>query len=258
MNSLDKLGKIYHPRYHDIKNIGSFNAARKILPILFHAFKIQSVVDFGCAAGTWLAAAKELGATDLTGIEGSWADNWVNDTIISRNDFSLVLQNLEEPVRVTKEYDLAVSLETAEHLRPRRAETFVEDLCAASKKILFSAAIPGQGGNNHFNEQWPSYWTAIFLRFCYVPVDCIRPRIWSDDTIPWWYRQNCLLYVKESDLERVRLEINSSLPPLSGPLDIVHPELFLQTQTSCIRSLKANRFPISLFRALWRRLRMRQ
>jgi hypothetical protein len=95
-----------------------------------------------------------------------------------------------------------------------------------SKKVLFSAAIPGQGGINHFNEQWPSYWADIFSRFCYVPVDCIRPRIWHDDTIPWWYRQNCLLYIEKSDPGLVSLASKNSVPSPSGILDIVHPDFW--------------------------------
>ena len=28
--------------------------------------------------------------------------------------------------------------------------------------VLFSAAIPGQGGQDHLNEQWPEYWQKKF------------------------------------------------------------------------------------------------
>jgi SAM-dependent methyltransferase len=244
--------KVYHPTYHQKKNIGSLRAARTILPILFDSFDVRSVVDFGCGAGTWLAAAKELGVADLTGIEGPWAEEWVDDSILARADFSLTLQSLEEPVRLNRRFDLAVSLETAEHLSARRARSFVEELCAASDRILFAAAIPGQGGNNHFNEQWPSYWASIFARSRYVPVDCIRSRVWNVADIPWWYRQNCILYVQENELARIESESKGSLPRSSGPLDVIHPDLFAgRSRAGSVKTLiKMARHPVTLVRAL--------
>ena len=252
MSFEDPRLKIYHPTYHQKKNSGSLRAARTVLPILLDRFEVRSVVDFGCGAGTWLAAAKELGVSDLTGIEGPWAETWVDDSILSRADFSLVLQSLEEPVRLARRFDLAVSLETAEHLTASRAQSFVEELCAASTRILFAAAIPGQGGNNHFNEQWPSYWASIFARSRYVPVDCIRSRIWDVADIPWWYRQNCILYVQENELARIESEPNGPLPRSSGPLDVVHPGLFAgKSPAARVQSLvKMARHPVTLVRAL--------
>lgn len=244
--------KIYHSTYHHKKNIGSLRAARTILPMLLESFEVRSVIDFGCGAGTWLAAAKELGVSDLTGVEGPWAAEWTDDSIIARSDFSLMLQSLEEPVRLTRRFDLAVSLETAEHLTAARASTFVEDLCAASTRILFAAAIPGQGGNNHFNERWPSYWASIFARSRYVPVDCVRLRIWHLAEIPWWYRQNCILYVEENELARIESESDRPLPRASGPLDRIHPDLFAsRSRAGAVKTLvKMARHPVTLVRAL--------
>ena len=58
MSFEDPRLKIYHPTYHQKKNSGSLRAARTVLPILLDRFEVRSVVDFGCGAGTWLAAAK--------------------------------------------------------------------------------------------------------------------------------------------------------------------------------------------------------
>lgn len=258
MTTEDPRLRIYHPNYHQEKNAGSLCAARTVLPILFNRFAVRSVVDFGCGAGTWLAAAKELGVTNLTGIEGPWAEKWVDDSIIARADFSLVLESLEQPVRLTRPFDLAISLETAEHLNPTRARTFIQDLCAASTRVLFSAAIPGQGGTNHVNERWPSYWASIFAHSRYVPVDCIRPQIWDTADIPWWYRQNCILYVHENELTRIESESNSSIPLFSVPLDIVHPDLFsTKSHVGRLKTLvKMTRHPVTLVRALWYGIRV--
>jgi 2-polyprenyl-3-methyl-5-hydroxy-6-metoxy-1,4-benzoquinol methylase len=65
---------------------------------------------------------------------------------------------LIQPLDLEKEFDLVVSLEVAEHLPASAADQFVNTLVKHGKKILFSAAIPGQGGQDHLNEQWPDYW----------------------------------------------------------------------------------------------------
>ena len=98
-------------------------------------------------------------------------------------------------------FDLAITLEVAEHLPPERAAGFVEELCTLAPIVLFSAAIPDQGGTHHLNEQWPEYWVAEFSRLNYRPIDAIRPRIWTDPEIYWWYRQNCLLFVSTAGAE---------------------------------------------------------
>ena len=95
-----------------------------------------------------------------------------------------------------------MTLEVGEHLSPARADSFVEDLTRLSDVILFSAAIPAQGGTNHVNEQWQSYWAEKFSRRGYVTVDCIRPKIWANSAADICYRQNILLYVKSTELYR--------------------------------------------------------
>jgi hypothetical protein len=64
--------------------------------------------------------------------------------------------------------------------------------------VLFSAAIPHQGGTAHLNEQWQAYWAAFFAQHGYVAVDCIRPRIYGNAKVEWWYRQNILIYCRPS------------------------------------------------------------
>jgi hypothetical protein len=53
------------------------------------------------------------------------------------------------PEHLVGRFDLAVCLEVAEHLPPERAESFIRELCDLAPVVLFSAAIPGQGGTGH-------------------------------------------------------------------------------------------------------------
>jgi hypothetical protein len=51
-----------------------------------------------------------------------------------------------------KRFDLAISLEVAEHLPEGSAGALVSTLIEAAPVVVFSAAIKGQSGTNHINE----------------------------------------------------------------------------------------------------------
>jgi hypothetical protein len=96
---------------------------------------------------------------------------------------AVVEHDLRESVTITRTFDLAVSLEVAEHLPPERGEGFVEDLCRLAPVVLFSAAVPGQGDpkhTGHLNERWQSYWASLFHERGYERAECVRPAIWED------------------------------------------------------------------------------
>lgn len=127
-----------------------------------------------------------------------------------------------------KKFDLVESLEVAEHLSPCRAYNFVEELTELGDVILFSAAISGQGGVNHVNEQMQSYWAEKFLQFGYVGIDCVRPKIWNNRNVDSWYRQNILIYADSKklyrypELQKYHLEHGEDIL-----YDVVHPEIWL-------------------------------
>jgi hypothetical protein len=131
-------------------------------------------------------------------------------------------------------FDLAVCLEVAEHLPASSAEAFVKFLTGLAPVVLFSAAIPGQGGTNHINEQFLSYWVKLFSQSGYHPLDVIRPIIWNDERVPFWYRQNIILFANDSDetwsglLKKVTMgsDIEFMERLFSSPIDAIHPELY--------------------------------
>jgi hypothetical protein len=69
--------------------------------------------------------------------------------------------------------------------------------------VLFSAATPGQGGENHLNEQPGAYWQALFLSHDYVAIDWLRALLANDLKIPAWYRYNLILYVRRDNLSQI-------------------------------------------------------
>ena len=84
--------------------------------------------------------------------------------------------------------------------------------------VLFSAAIPGQGGVGHKNEQWPDYWANRFATHGYSVSGALRWRIWNDDRVENWYRQNLLLAAADP----------GKLPSVvfDTPISVVHPVLW--------------------------------
>lgn len=130
--------------------------------------------------------------TEVLGIDG----DYVNRDALVINDNEFMTADLGEHIGLNKRYDLAVSLEGAEHLSEEKSDTFVDNLIGASDHILFSAAVVGQGGDFHVNEQPLSYWKEKFHKKGYDMLDCLRPVIWNNSNILPMYRQNCVMFIK--------------------------------------------------------------
>jgi cyclopropane fatty-acyl-phospholipid synthase-like methyltransferase len=243
--------KTYSNGFYANRHEETVHAANTILSILLQRLTaVHSAVDIGCGVGTWLAALQEKGVKDIQGVDG----DWVNQDLLAipRTAFKQVDLS-KSAIKLPRKYDLAISLEVAEHLPPNRAKEFVSSLTALADHVLFSAAIPFQGGVHHVNEQWQTYWVELFRAAGYDVHDFIRSRIWNDSRIPFWYRQNILLFSKA---EKTLLEpIDSDASPM--PLDLVHPDLYLKrAQAHSGAGRRPGRFRGSVTNYLSRKLRM--
>jgi hypothetical protein len=123
----------------------------------------------------------------------------------------------------SERFDLAMSLEVAEHLHEKAADNLVRQLTRLSDRILFSAAIPGQGGLHHLNERPPAHWAEKFQDCGFTQLDILRPHFWDDERIAWWYRQNFFLY--ENRIHKVSDEEISPEHSFGGA-HLVHPDAF--------------------------------
>jgi SAM-dependent methyltransferase len=189
-------------------------SAAVIVPILVDLIHPDSVLDVGCGDGAWLRA--------FAPIPGVGID--VHDpTDVPDVDYRQ--QDLTKPFDVGT-FDLAISLEVAEHLPASAAPTFVESLTRAAPVVAFSAARPGQDGHLHINCQWPSYWRTLFAAQGYDQFDVLRARIWDDARIAPWYRQNMFLYAKDRTFAG------------EGPRDVVHPEALTPPQRGLAKLLR--------------------
>ena len=236
------MTRIYDNPYFDALRDGSLRSARVVVPIVLELVQTQSVIDVGCGSGAWLCAFKENGVRTVRGLDNTH----YSKLLIDPSEFDEV--NLEQPFKIGRQYDLAVSLEVAEHLPSRVSRNFVASLTALAPVILFSAAIPGQGGTHHINEQWPSYWQVLFREQGYRRIDRVRPNIWSDGQVEWWYRQNIFLFASEQGIGRSPALQNGDV---HDKLELVHPAILepLLSVRGLLRELP---------RALWRRYNRRR
>lgn len=199
---------------------GSLRSALAVLPILLARWSIGSAIDVGCGVGPWAAACLRLGLHDVRGVDGSYVD--VANLMIPPECFdALDLNGVDRHTELGR-FDLAICVEVAEHLPSDRARPFVGFLTGLADMILFGAAIPDQGGTRHVNEQWPSYWAEIFGVHGYRPFDIVRPVIWSNPGVEYWYRQNTILYVSD------RMPVDGTAASAVPSLDVVHPELYIR------------------------------
>lgn len=198
-------------------------SARVVVPLVIDLVNPKSVIDIGCGTGLWLKAFSENGVREITGIDGSWVDKKM--LVIPEQAF--VSKDLEQPLNIDKKADLVVCLEVAEHLDSTKSEQLISSLVEMAPVVLFSAAIPFQGGAHHVNEQWPDYWAKIFKEKGYIPVDCLRRKIWGDNRVSFFYAQNILIYVDKNKLDKYQKLKKEVEAGHHEALPFVHPHMYL-------------------------------
>ncbi|MGA2849603.1 MAG: methyltransferase domain-containing protein [Terracidiphilus sp.] len=199
----------------------SLSSARIILELVRDIVRPANVVDVGCGIGTWLRGWQELGVTDVMGIDGDYVQP--ETLLIPQQQFQAM--DLTRPISPGRRFDLVQSLEVAEHLPGSAAQNFVSFLCSLGEVVLFSAAVPYQGGTKHINEQWPEYWAKLFSEHQYLPVDVIRDRVWDDARVAYYYAQNSILFAGPGSQEQVLQAANTLLRerPYTNPLSRINP-----------------------------------
>jgi SAM-dependent methyltransferase len=180
---------------------------------------MQSVVDFGCGLGHWgrdfyskfggmyLGVDFEVPMDQLVIPKEYYQEHDLRTPFMSDTTFTS-----------DGKYELVLCLEVAEHIDETYADQLVDTLCRVGKYILFSAAIPGQGGVNHVNEQWQSYWSKKFWdRGLFLHKTDIRREIYNDSDVAVWYRQNLMLFTMDH-----QDSYDGGYKP-----DFVHPDMYM-------------------------------
>jgi hypothetical protein len=222
----------YDNTFYTAMHEANLRSARSVLDTVIPLIgEVRSVVDVGCGRGVWLKACLEKEIENIFGVDGAWVKP--DDLVIPKDRFEP--RDFESAFTVGRTGDLAISVEVAEHISPLRADDFIKGIVAVAPAILFSAAIPGQGGTDHRNEQWPAYWIEKFKAHGYRPIDAIRRRVWNNPDVAFFYAQNAILFIKESELSKYPLLSREVEEGYGEPLPLVHPTLFTLIHEDAVR-----------------------
>tara|TARA_B100000212_G_scaffold342211_1_gene328233 strand:- start:30 stop:725 length:696 start_codon:yes stop_codon:yes gene_type:complete len=206
---------LYKKSFYKNRTTDTKYSARLILELLKkNISEVDSIVDIGCGSGAWLEQSQEtFSSASLKGFEGDWLPKEIVENLTDKK-ILLEIGNLNSKVFLDKvpKCDLIISLEVLEHLEKETIPYICSKIFTKSKYILFSAALPYQGGNGHISELPLSYFVEKMNMNGYGCLDVIRGEIWNDQNIPFWYKQNIVLFVRG-------LKNN-----ISEPIDIIHPE----------------------------------
>jgi len=207
---------VYSTDFYDYIDAGSRASARTVSGLILDEMKVKSLLDVGSGHGAWAAEWMKAGVKDVLAVDGDY---------VARDQLAIAPErfrahDLATPLDLERKFDLVQSLEVAEHLPGNRAAGFVENLTRHGDVILFSAAVPHQGGEHHVNEQPPEYWRKLFAAQGYEVFDWLRPRLADKREVKAWYRFNSFIYANKAGQKRLSKSIKDANVPLSQQLEI--------------------------------------
>lgn len=193
----------YTEAYYKRISEGAIRSAKEIYPVISKILLdvriivqtgkpdiYPSIIDIGCGVGEWA-----LGNPNYLGV-----DHNISEKVLLISKEQYINHNLEDDSETdfnyNENYDLCLCLEVAEHISENRADALINLLCRLSNNILFSAAIPNQGGTGHINEQWQEYWAKKFYKNGFGAEICYPVK--DNPNVELWYRQNMILYKRGS------------------------------------------------------------
>jgi len=167
--------------------------AKSVVDVLIQEFDPDSVIDLGCGVGHYLKHFKESGISinGMDGAEAAQIHAVIDDENIKKHD-------LRNPYYPSRDYDLVVCIEVAEHLPEKYANVLVKSIVRCGETVVFTAATPGQGGSHHINEQPRQYWKSLFInqgmQYDEETVDRLRENI--DVNKAEWVPENLFVFQK--------------------------------------------------------------
>ena len=206
----------YSGDFYSYIDAGSRRSAKAVAAILMAEMKIASLLDVGAGHGAWAAEWLAAGVKTVLAVDGDYVRT--EQLAIPKKNFRA--HDLSTPLDLKKRFDLVQTLEVAEHLPADKADLFVDNLTRHGDVILFSAAVPHQGGEHHVNEQPPEYWRQKFAARGYAAFDFIRPQLDGRGEVMPWYRFNSYVYASKAGEKRLSRAMRATRVPEGQALEI--------------------------------------
>lgn len=188
--------QIYDNQFYSSLQTQKLHSASVMAKSIVDVFHPKTVIDVGCGSGLLLNELHKY-AVDVFGLDNSF------EAISRCKELGLNVEKYDmrkpEASLNSKKYDLVMSLEVAEHLPEKYADDYIAFLAIRGDVVLFSAATPGQGGQNHVNEKPHRYWVEKFADEKFIKdqelTDRLR-KVWKDGGVLSWYAKNILVFKK--------------------------------------------------------------
>lgn len=158
------------------------------------SFAPGSAIDIGCGTGALLAALRDRGCR-VFGLEYSEAGlAYCRSRHLDVRQFDIESDSFGDG----RSFDIAISMEVAEHLPERVADRYVGLIALSAPTVMFTAAPPGQGGSDHVNEKPREYWIEKFRAtgFSYDAATSseLADRWRSSGRVASWYVDNLMVF----------------------------------------------------------------
>lgn len=198
---MEKVGNrddLYSPKYYQtLVEPYAQRSVPQMARSIAETFHPASVIDVGCGSGALLVALRKLGVRRLLGLDSSEAGlDIARARGLDVRKFDITADGWTGGER----FDVAVSMETAEHLPKNSADRYVALLCSLAPVVIFTAAHPGQGGIGHLNERPREYWIELFNEHGFR----LEEKTASDWQTAWaaagvanFYTRNLMIFKKE-------------------------------------------------------------
>ncbi|HEX3803725.1 MAG TPA: methyltransferase domain-containing protein [Solirubrobacteraceae bacterium] len=201
--SLSRLGERYDQQwliYNPVLFLFFFGRsiadAPGVVKVVEEVFpEAQTFLDVGAGSGGFAAEVKRTGRR-ITACEYNKVGRWFTGLqgVVS-HPFDL---NASSPAPdVTGKFDIVYSFEVGEHLPPELGRRMVAFIAEHAHQVVFTAAIPGQGGMGHVNEQPPEYWVELFtdagMQFDEALTSQVRERFHQERLAPWFEKNAIVL-----------------------------------------------------------------
>ena len=209
----------YDELFYRYQREGAARSANQLLPRVLRHLDVRSVLDVGCGAGAWVKVYEDLGVPICVGIDGDYVDRSV--LLMKPENFQPA--DITQPFDLGRQFELVQCLEVAEHVPSHFSDVLIDNLCRHGRMVLFSAAPPGQGGEDHINERPYVHWRSAFARHGFDLYDFVRPEVRGDALIEPWYRFNVLFFAHRSITASLPAAVTRFAVPDNGAIADVSP-----------------------------------